>query len=474
MEKHTPRASDRVPLKSKMSFGAGGLADNYIMNAFLALVNPIYNLGLGLRPELIGYATGVPRFIDALFDIWMGNISDNTRTRWGRRRPYILAGAMLSAVLLPLLWMPPSGTQQGMFVYLAIMSSLYLLAYSVFIVPFNALGFELTQDYDERTRVQSWRAIVGLLGSLTVPWIYKLALAVGHATGGNEVRGAQIVCAVLALIIVGAAALPVLHCRENAGALAQPKIRIGTALGYTFRNRSFLIMSAAYILIIAGLFTAGTLGLYVTLFTIAGGDKDFNGTLIGAAGTLTTVGAYLGVPLAVFIATRFGKREAMWTGLAFGLASALLQWFTLSPRWSHLSVWLQPQLIAGFLFGVGLQGCWVMMDAMTVDVCDEDELATGLRREGMYGAVRSLALKAAIAITSVTGAYVLTASGYVTNVDPSPDVVQRMKFWFVALQCVGLGGGMFLFALYPITRARAEATRRQLEARRIAATAPAA
>lgn len=464
-EAKTP-LSKRVPFRIKLGWGAGGLADNYIMNAFLQLVNPIYNLGLGLDPKLIGQATGIPRFFDALFDVWLGNVSDNTRSKWGRRRPYIFAGAILSAVLLPLLWMPPVHTQNGMFWFLAIMSTIYLLAYSLYVVPYNALGFELTQDYDERTRVQSWRAFIGLLGSLTIPWIYKLTLATGHTFRNTEVFGAQVVSVGLGIIILATGLLPVIFCRENLQVQGQGKISMLSAIRSTLANRSFGILSTAYVIIIAGLFTSGVLGLYVTLFTICGGNKDFCGSIIGWAGTATTAGAYISVPLAVWVATHFGKREAMMGGLLLIMTSAILQWFTLSSRWAGVPSYLQPQIFAGFIFGLGVQGCWVMMDAMTVDVCDEDELKTGLRREGMYGAVRSLTLKAAIAFANITGAYVLVGAGYVTNVNPSPVVVSNMKICYVGIQSAGFIIAMILFMLYPITRARARETRGILEARK--------
>ena len=101
------KSEAKVSLPRKIGWGFGGLADNYIMNTVGTLASPVYNIGLGMDPVKLGIALFIPRFIDAVADPVMGNISDNTRSRWGRRRPYIVLGAVLSAILLPFLWMPP-------------------------------------------------------------------------------------------------------------------------------------------------------------------------------------------------------------------------------------------------------------------------------------------------------------------------------------------------------------------------------
>jgi len=265
-----PKTADRVALKAKIGWGFGGLADNYIMNSVIQLTMPIYNIALGMDPVRLGIALMVPRIFDAITDPLMGNISDNTRSRWGRRRPYIALGAILSAVLLPLLWMPPVTTETFMFWYFMILGTLYFLMYTVFVVPYTALGYELSSDYDERTRVLAFRMYIGLIGSFTIPWLYKLCLLPVFA--GDVVLGARWVSAIMGLVIIITGILPVVFCREPKEAQKQEKIKLLDALVSTFQNKPFLVLLISYIIIICGLFTSAALGLYINIYYVCDGQ----------------------------------------------------------------------------------------------------------------------------------------------------------------------------------------------------------
>lgn len=458
-----PRSPARVPLSVRVGWGAGGLADNYIMNALTVLVLPIYNLALKMDPVLLGLAVAIPRLIDAITDPMMGNLSDNTRSRWGRRRPYIVGGAVACALLLPLLWAVPFSSQWGMFAYLLVMGTLYALAYTAFVIPYTALGYELTDDYDQRTRVQAWRMYIGLLGSFSVPWLYKLTL--NPVFGGNDQLGAIVVSVVLGSIIVVTGVLPALACRERPAAQHQESIRLIPAIRHTLRNRPYLLLLVAYVLILFGLFSAGPLGLYVNIFVVCNGDRGMAASIGGVVGSATAIAAWIGLPFATAAAARFGKRETMVGCLSLGLLSALSLSITMDPRWPYM------QVLSGILFGLGMQGAWLMVASMTGDACDEDELRTGLRREGLYSAVTAFALKSALALTAIGGGSMLSLSGYDANVDPSPDVAARLKLLFIILQASGLVLGIVLFFFYPITRERAQRTRRLLDERAAKATA---
>lgn len=461
-----PEASpgDAVPLRRRIGWGVGGLADNFIMNALGVLVMPIYNIALGMDPVKLGIALFIPRFVDAITDPLMGNISDNTRTRWGRRRPYIVLGAVLSAALLPLLWMPPWRTDGGMFWYFLVVATVYALTYTIFVVPYTALGYELTSDYDERTRVLAWRMYIGLIGSLTVPWLYKLCLL--PIFGGDAVLGARWVSVLLAAIIIVTGVLPALTCRESEETQRQEQVGFLDAVRYTLANRPFLILLGAYVVVICGLFTSGTLGLYVNIYYVCRGDKSFAATIGGIAGTITALTSYVSLPLVTWISTRWGKRHAMMAGLAFAVAGISSLWLTMTPAMPYL------QLLSSFVIGLGLQGCWLMVSSMVADICDEDELRTGLRREGMYGAVTGFALKVSLALTALSGGLALKLSGYdAATAEASgavaPEIVVRLKLLFIGLQVAALLVAMVVFRFYPITRARAEQTRRALDARRV-------
>ena len=460
MSKHITPPDQRVPLIKRIIYGFGALADNFMMNGFGTLVTPIYNIGLKLDPVLLGIAVAIPRALDAFIDLFMGNLSDNTRTRWGRRRPYLVAGSVLTAILLPVIWMPPVATQNGMFIYLLLMGSVYFATYTVYSIPYAALGFELTSDYDERTRVLAWPNYIGLLGSISMPWLYSIALL---SFFDNEVVGARWVSVVLSILIIVCGVLPAVFLREPARTQQQEKIKLLEAVKVTLTNRPYLVVLTVNVIVLLGLATMLSLGLYINIYYIYGGDKAAAARLSGIAGSLTAGLSYVSVFMATVISTHYGKRRAVEAGLWLSLIGVVLMWWTLDPARPYL------QLVSAAFVGLGLQGCWMLFISMIGDVCEEDELATGMRREGIYSAVGGFSRKLAVAVAALGGGALLKLCGYdaavAESVGAPQDVVERMKLWYILGQIAVLVLGLILLRLYPITRERARETQRLLRER---------
>lgn len=459
--------NDKVSLSTRVSWGVGGWADNFIFQVLMILALPIYNIELGIDPVWIGIALMVPRMFDALTDPLMGNISDNTRSRWGRRRPWIFAGAVISAVLLPLLWIPPFEGDFAIILYFGIVSTVYALSYTMFVVPYTALGFELTNDYDERTKVISWRMYVGLVAGLCLPNLY--AWCQHDLFGGDILTGARWVSGIVALTVLITGCLPVFLCRERVVEKPQAKIKLGNALLETIKDGPFRLLLSGYVLIITGLLTSGALALYVNIYHVFDGDKKLAAEVSALGGMLGVLGAYLGVRFATMISVRTSKRHTMIGGLSLALLSAFSMIFTMQPGFEVVEFFgfkFHPQALSFLFYGMGQQSCWLLIDSMTADICDEDELRTGLRREGMFGAVKSLALKAGVAITGLTGGIVIKMAGAGDAAQGvPPEVASTLKTLFVVIQSLGLVAGIIIFIFYPITRAKSEETRRILNER---------
>jgi GPH family glycoside/pentoside/hexuronide:cation symporter len=408
-KKHQVRASDRVSLGTRIGWGFGGLADNYIMNVLNMIFLVLYVQYFKMPPMLAATALAIPRFIDAITDPLIGNISDNTRSRWGRRRPYMVTGAVLSAILLPLFWTPLGDAtqinwwQNTAFIYAVILGTIYAVTYTLFGVPYTALGYELTPDYDEKTRVLAWRMYIGLLGSLTVPWAYQLAQ---NDLFANEASGAFWVSIAFGIIIIATGIIPVMVCREREDVQKQETSPFFKSLGATLTNKPFAILLIAYVIIIVGLFSAGNLGAFVNIYYICGGNKDFGGLLVAVAGSLGAIVSYLSMFLVTAVSVRTGKKTGMMLGLTLALIGVAGAWFAMDPRWP------MAQLLTTGVAAMGLQGCWLMVSSMVADICDEDELKSGLRREGMFGAVNGFALKAALSVTAMIGGVLLTVTGF--------------------------------------------------------------
>ena len=467
-EAPTPPA-ERVPLPRKLGYASGALADNLIMNGFAALVLPVYNIGLHVNPAVLGWAMGIPRLFDAITDPLMGYISDSTRSRWGRRKPYIVAGIIATALLLPVLWMSPVQTDQGVFWWLTIFGILYFLAYTVFIIPWQALGFETTSDYDERTRLLAWPNYIGLTASFVMPWLPAMIEYDGF---GHPVTGAIWVSVAMSLVILVSGLLPVFAGRERPDAEDTQPLRLTDAVRFTLGNRPFLIVMLSNVVVLLGLATFVNLSLYVNIYYIYAGDTDRGAALAGLAGSVYAGASYISVLLATKLAKHIGRKAAAVWLLLLTLVGVLSLFFTLRPDMPYL------QLASTVVVGFGLQGTWMTFFVMIGDVCEEDELRTGHRREGVYSSVGGFSRKAAVAVAAILGGSVLNWVGFdaraAAESGTPPDVAARLKLVFVLGQAAVVLLGLVLIAFYPITRVRALETQRRLRERRRAGAASSA
>ena len=455
---------NRLPLGTKLAWGIGGVADNLIPNVLAALALPIYNLLFGLDVVLIGIALAIPRFLDALVDPYMGNISDQARSRWGRRKPYIVLGATLCAVLLPFFWAPVFGkSETALFLQLLLLGCVYSFSYTVFVIPYTALGYEITPDYDDRTRLLAWRMYLGLLAGLAIPWLYKLTFVTEF--GATQEKAVLVLSWLIAVVIFATGAAPGFLVREHVPKEMEEKLTFWTSLRTAMRNRPFALILTGYCAVLIGLFTVSSLALYLNIFLVCGGDKQQAAYYGGLGGMASAVGSYLGLLAISKVAGLLGKGVAMTTALGLALIGFLSLLVTLTPAAPYF------QLVSFFIQGFALQGAWLMVSSMVADVCDEDELETGRRREGIFSAVTSFVQKLLLSLTALTGGVVLKLCGYQDNVTPSDATNTAMKLTFILIPSLTLFVAILIFRKYPITRQRAERTRALL-AERLAAPSP--
>lgn len=431
----------------------GSVADVYMANALNYLAFPIYNMGLGVDPRLLGWALGLPRVWDAVSDPLMGNISDNTHTRWGRRRPFILVGAILCGVMFALVWNPPtSWSVLAIGWYFMGLVFLYYTAYTIFMVPFGALGLELTYDYNERTRVQAYRTVFQAVGGLGLGAMWLLAQKWG---GGNDVAGVRYVGLAFGTLILVCGVVPALFCRERAAVQNQEKIRFWSAISATFSNRVFLLLIAVTVCVMLGIFMVNSFAIYINTYYVFGGDKAGVAKLNMYANFAFQGAGIALVPLIAAIAVRIGKKTTLVGGLLMVVAAFGSSWFTYTPKMPYL------QLVTSALIAPGLSCMWTISGSMLADICDLDEARTGRRREGMFGASYSWACKAGIALTMVLSGYMLNWSGFDAEVEVQPESVittMRLLYMLVPMGFVGLAA--VLVAFYPLSEKRI----RQLQA----------
>ena len=449
-------SAKKVPLRTKLAFGAGGAADNILYNGMNSLVLPIFNVGLGVDAVKLGYAVGLPRILDAIIDPLIGNFSDNLRTRWGRRRPLIFLGAIFAAILVGLLFCPPRGLNQDqLFWWFLGICSLFYVAYAFFMIPYSAIGLEITDDYNERTRVLAWRPYMGMAIGLGIPWLYKWCFMIGP----TETEGARTVGWIMggASLLLGV--IPALFLREHPHSATRESLPLLKSLGATFSNRAFLALTGSTLFILLGLFLASPLGLYISIFYIFEGNKNAAATFAGISGIVLT-GQVLGIPFGTWLSSKLGKRHAQLWMLATTFIFVVITWWFNVPHNPWLSV------VPGFMTGFCLNGAFLIGVSMLGDVCDADEIETGLRREGIYSASLEFGKKVAIGLSTLLSGYVLAATGFnQTLAAQSHETLTALRIGFILV----IGGTLVLSAIciwfYPLTHAQTVEIRRQLDQR---------
>ena len=210
---HATAPEDRIPFHLKLVYGLGAFVNNTLAAAMGNMII-VLNLGFGLSPTVVGLLGALPRLTDAITDPLMGYISDKTRSRWGRRRPYIFAGAILAGIVFVALWQLPEGRSDSFYFWYFLGGSLiFYLAYTMFATPWVALGYELTPDYHERTRLMGVQNFIGNIAYMVSP--YFLAIMYNERLFDDVKDGASGLAVVIAVVVIGLGILPAIFLRER-------------------------------------------------------------------------------------------------------------------------------------------------------------------------------------------------------------------------------------------------------------------
>ncbi|MFH0953307.1 MAG: MFS transporter [Verrucomicrobiota bacterium] len=466
-EHYETALEDRLPFRQKFSYGLGMLANN-VQAAAVGAMQVILNLGLGLNPALVGILGAVPRFIDALTDPVMGYVSDNTQSRFGRRRPYILGGGIASGIVFALMWQLYPGHGQMFYFWLFMLTSnLFFVAYTIYATPLIALGYELTADYHERTRLLGFSNFMGQFAWLAAPWFYRFVENKKLFT--DSVQGARTLAILIGLFIGIVGIMPAIFTQERfAGA---PKAREGLWNNFkkffqgfviTWKSRPFIKLCAATFLVFNGYMLGSTFTLYAMIYYLFGGDRAQGGTLLGWFGTLSSICTFLIIFLTTWISTKIGKRRTFFIMISLSLVGFVVKWFAYSPEHPYRL------LLAAPLIACGIGSLFTVVGAMVADVCDLDELQTGQRREGMYGAIFWWMVKLGMAAASFIAGILLNVTGFDVNltVAQAPRTLLLLRAFDCGIPLLTSALAILAVATYGITEGRAHQIRQELEKRR--------
>ncbi|MFT4938133.1 MAG: GPH family glycoside/pentoside/hexuronide:cation symporter [Paraglaciecola sp.] len=401
-----------------IAFGTGGIVAIALFNIAGQLIGLIGNTSLGLSAFWLGVVLIIPRLWDAISDPIIGHYSDNTRTRWGRRRPYLLVGGISVAISFVLLWWVPqaetlqqwipseSGQQLFQLAYILFFLLIFFTACTIFEVPHGALGMGLTRAPHERTKLFSAKSFFGNLFAMGTPWLFVLAnMEFFRGASGNEVDGMRYVSLIVAAVLIPLSiwwfiAIPE---RQTPALFAQKKTSFWSDMRHTCQNKSFRTLVLVIFVLAMGFNFVGLLNYYIAIYYLYGGDKLAAGALLGVNGTIWAVTGLLAVFPLNWLSPKIGKRNTLVVAICFMILAQVTKIFCYNPDYPYLVIIPTILLSAGMLFFFTLGA------SMLSDVCDEDDLARGERIEGSFYSVYWWFIKIGTALASlVTGVLLLT------------------------------------------------------------------
>ena len=478
---------DRIPFQLKLIYGLGAFVNNLLAAAIGGMVI-VLNLGLGMNPALVGLLGALPRLTDALTDPVMGYISDNTRSRWGRRRPYIFAGAIIAGLVFALLWQLPGGRSETFYFWYFLLGSLvFYLGYTIFATPWVALGYELTPDYHERTRLMGVQNFIGQLAYIVAPWF--LLFTQSKTYFDDMVDGAAGLSILIAVVTIVIGIMPAIFLRERFQALpaapgqeaaAQPAVGLAMMTGAmrdffrgfatTLKSKPFIKLCVATFLVFNGFMLISSFQFYVIIYYVFRGDKVLGAEYAGYSGTLGAISTFAVIAFITWLGTKIGKRRAFFVATGVSMAGYALKWVCYNPD----VPWLL--LLPAPLLAFGLGGLFTLMPAMICDVVDMDELETYERREGMYGSIFWWVVKLGMAAALAAGGFLLNATGFDVALEgnQAPGTITLMRLFDAFVPFITSGVAIWAIASFSITEERAREIRLILEKRRGPLEAPVA
>jgi len=473
MSQYETPARDRIPFGEKAAYGTGTLVLN-LLPASLGIFAFFLITGFGIDPVLAGLMVGLPRLFDAFTDPIMGFITDNTKSRWGRRRPYIVVGAILSGVCFAMLWqLDPQNSENYTFWYFLVVSLAFTIGNTMFATPFVGLGYEMTSDYHERTRLMAFSQFMGQIAWMIVPWFW--VMIADKDLFENQAEGVRQLALYVSGFCIVLGIVPGLFCKgidsadiENRAeisfkAMASNVMAIFRSIGQAFRNAAFARLCGATFLVFNGFQLVASFAFFIVVFHMFDGDYVATGSWPAWYATASAImTAFIVIPIVTWMANKWGKRNAFIISTALSIIGYLLKWYGFSPDNS----WLIFMPIPLMSFGIG--GLFTLMLSMTADVCDLDELNNGMpRKEGTFGAIYWLMVKLGQALSVILGGFVLKFVGFDAGLaTQSVETMTNLRLADIIIPATTAGLAILIMWNYDITEEKAHEIKAKLIERR--------
>lgn len=443
--------SRRVPRWQIILYASGSLATALSYQAFATYIQFLYIDILGLKAAWVGISWSVYGVWNAVNDPLAGYWSDRTRTRWGRRIPWIAGLFLPLSLTFYLLWTPPAGVVSGagreLLIYFLAIVLIFDLMWSIVVLNWTAIFPEMIPDEKERAGVSAWRQVFSLFGLL-------IGVALPPILAGEDWDGRGSMALLLSVITAISFGLSILGSRERREFVNDESLPLKRALQATISNRNFLFFLGANLMVqFVFLALASTVPFYTKYALLIQSDLAIPGTEI-ILDVATQNSVFLGAAFIIAIPampmwTAVARRLGSWTALRIACltaAATLLTFFAAKDFFGGLACVLA--------FGVNLAGLLMLTDLLIADLVDADELATGSRREGLYFGMNGLIIRLAFTIQGGISAAILTATGYVNPsagvlypIQP-PSAVLGIRWMLAGIPTLALVVAFFLLGRY--------------------------